>query len=44
MIPTGDFMDINSEFMIFNRNEGARKFFYLYENVVTKGPPDKQKA
>ena len=32
-----------SELMIFNGNEDARKFFYLYESVVTKGLPDKEK-
>ena len=37
-------MDIPSELMIFNGSEDARKFFYLYENVVTKGLPDKEKA
>ena len=37
-------MDTPSELMIFNGNEDARKFFYLYENVVTKTLPDKEEA
>ena len=37
-------MDTTSELMIFNGNADARKFFYLYENVVTKGLPGKEKA
>ena len=37
-------MDTHSELMIFNGHEDARKIFYGYENVVTKGLPDKEKA
>ena len=37
-------MDTPSELMIFKGNEDARKFSYLYENVVTKGRTDKEKA
>ena len=37
-------MDTSSELMIFNGNEDARKFFYLYENVETNGLPYKEKA
>ena len=37
-------MDTPSESMIFNDNEDARKFFYLYENAVTQGLPDTEKA
>ena len=36
-------MGTPSELMIFNGNEDARKFFYLYENVVNTGLPDKGK-
>ena len=37
-------MDTRNELMIFNSYEDARKFFYLYGNVVPKGMPDKEKA
>ena len=37
-------MDTPSEFIIFNGNEDACKFFYLYENLVTKGLPNEGKA
>ena len=37
-------MDTPNELVIFHGNEDARKFFYLHENVVTKGLPDKEKA
>ena len=37
-------MDIPSDLMTFNGNEDARKFFYLYENVVTEGLPEKERA
>ena len=40
----GAVVDTPSELMIFNGNEYARKFYYLHENVVTKGLPDKEKA
>ena len=44
VIPTGAVMDAPSELTIFCGNEDARKFFYLYENMVTKGLPDKETA
>ncbi len=37
-------MEIPSELMVFKGEEDARKFFYLYENVVTKGLMDNAKA
>ena len=37
-------MNTPSELTTFNGNEDARKFFYLYENVVTKGLPDSERA
>ena len=37
-------MDTPNKLMIFNGNEDVRKFFCVYENVVIKGLPDKEKA
>ena len=37
-------MDTPSELMIFNDTKDARKFFYFYENAVTKSLPHKEKA
>ena len=44
VIPTRNVMDTPSELKIFNGNEDARKFLCLYDNVVTKGLPAKEKA
>ncbi len=37
-------METLSELMVFKGDEDARKFFYLYEDVATKGIPDTAKA
>ena len=37
-------METPSEFSVFKAEDDARKFFYLYENVVTKGLPDNVRA
>ncbi len=44
MIPTVATMGISSELTTFKGNEDAQKFFYLYENVVTKNMPDSERA
>ncbi len=37
-------MNTPSELTTFKGSEDARKFFYLYENVVTKSLPDSERA
>ena len=37
-------METPSELMVFKGDEDARKFFYIYENVIVKGLPDTTKA
>ena len=37
-------METSSELMVFKDGADAWKFFYLYENVDTKGLPDNMKA
>ena len=37
-------MNTSSELTTFKGSEDARKFFYLYENVVTKSLPDSERA
>ncbi len=44
MIPTGVEMNTPSEMITFKGSEDARKFFYFYENVVTKCLPDSERA
>ena len=44
MIPTGAVMNNISALITFKGTEDARKFFYLYENVVKKSLPDIEKA
>ncbi len=44
VIPTGAVMNTPSELTIFKNDENAYKFFYLFENVVTKNLPDSERA
>ncbi len=44
MIPTGTVMNNPRELNRFEGSEDARKFFYLYENVVSKSLPDSKRA
>ncbi len=44
VIPTGAVMNTPSELTTFEGSEDARKFFYLYENVVTTSLPDCERA
>ncbi len=44
MIPEGATMNTTSELTTFKVSEDARKFFYLYENVMTKSLPDRERA
>ncbi len=37
-------MNTPSELTTFKGSKDARKFFYLYENVVTKSLPDSERA
>ncbi len=44
VILTGAVMNTPSEPTTFKGNKDARKFSYLYENVVTRSLPDSQRA
>ncbi len=44
VILTGATMNTTDELTTFMGNEDARKFFYLYENVVTKNMQDSERA
>ena len=44
VIPTGSVMNTLSELTAFKGSKDARKFFYLYENDVTKSLPDSERA
>ena len=42
--PTGAVMNTPSELTTFKNDEEAYKFFYLFENVLTKNLPDSERA
>ncbi len=44
MIPTESVINTPSKLTTFKGSEDAQKFFYLYENVVTKSLPDSERA
>ncbi len=37
-------MNTSSDLITFKGTEDARKFFYLYENVLTKGHPESERT
>ena len=44
VIPTGVVINTPSELTIFKGGEDARKFFYLFDNILTKSLPDRERV